>query len=79
MTDKQALHRISRNMRRLREESGLSMAALAKKIGDYPTSIKRIEDELSMPGVGLLTRISEALGVTLNDLLADEKKFSHAS
>lgn len=79
MSDKQALKRIAANMRRLRSLHGLSMRQLAQKIGDYPTSIKRIEDEESMPGVGLLTRISDALGVTANDLLSDSEKISAAS
>lgn len=79
MSDKQALRRIAANIRRIRGDLGLSMAALARKIDDYPTSIKRIEDEESMPGVGLLTRISDALGVTVNDLLADSQKMSRAS
>lgn len=78
VSDKQALKRIAANLRRLRAHRGISMAALARQIDDYPTSIKRIEDAESMPGVGLLTRISEALGVTVNDLLADAKEMSHA-
>lgn len=79
VSDKQALKRIATNMRRLRAEHGLSLRALAREIDDYPTSVKRIEDGESMPGAGLLTRISEALGVTVNELLADPKEMSNAS
>lgn len=73
MTDKQALRRIAQNVKRLREEKGWSMGRLAREIKDYPATIKRIEDEENMPGVGLLTRLAEALQVTMNDLLADPK------
>jgi transcriptional regulator with XRE-family HTH domain len=76
MTDKAALHRIAVNTRRLREAKGLSMAALARLIDDYPATIKRIEDESNMPGLGLATRLADALGVELGDLLEDPK---HAS
>ncbi|HYG26638.1 MAG TPA: helix-turn-helix transcriptional regulator [Caulobacteraceae bacterium] len=81
MTDDQALHNIATNLKRLRVEKGLSMAALAREINDYPATIKRIEDEACMPGAGLLTRIAEALGSTANDLLAEppSRKLSHAS
>lgn len=87
MTDKEALRRLAANLRTKRQAAGLSMSALARQIGDYPATIKRIEDEVSQPGVGLLTRIAEALSVTVNDLLDDtrrpadrrEKILSHTS
>lgn len=80
MTDKQALRRIAHNVKKLRTERGLSMGQLARLIDDYSPTIKRIEDEQNMPGVGLLTRIAEALGVTVNDLLeAPERNLANAS
>lgn len=80
MTDKQAMRRIAVNVKRLRTQKGLSMGQLARLIDDYPPAIKRIEDEQNMPGVGLLTRIAEALGVTVNDLLeAPEQSLANAS
>lgn len=75
MTDKQALRRVARNVKRLREQKGWSMGQLARAIDDYPATVKRIEHEENMPGVGLLTRLAEALEVTMNDLLADPKDF----
>jgi transcriptional regulator with XRE-family HTH domain len=74
MTDIQALRRIAANVKRLREESGLSMRELARLAHDVPSAVKRIEDAENMPGVGMLTRFAEALGVTVNDLLAEPKK-----
>lgn len=58
---------IAQNLKRLR--NGMSYGELARLVGTYPSSIKRIEDGQHMPGVGLLTRLAEALGVTANDLL----------
>lgn len=79
VSDKQALKNIAANLKRLRTDRGLSMAGLARQIDDYPTTVKRIEDGESMPGVGLFTRICEALGVTANDMLRSPKEFSQAS
>ena len=79
MTDSQALRRIAANVKRLREEAGLSMRDLAARAHDYPSAVPRIEDAENMPGVGLLTRFAEALGVTVNDLLEEPKILARAS
>jgi ribosome-binding protein aMBF1 (putative translation factor) len=81
MTDQEALRRLARNLKFLREEAGLSMGALARKIETYPANIKRIEDEENMPGIGLCTRLAEALGVELENLLAKspEEILSHSA
>lgn len=79
MTDQQALRRISRNLRQFREEQGLSMSALARAIGGFPSAIQRIEDGNNMPGVGLLTRLAEALGKSMDDFLEEPKVLSRAS
>jgi transcriptional regulator with XRE-family HTH domain len=73
MTDEMALNRIAANMRRYRELSGQSMGEIARRIDTYPATIERIENQKNMPGVGLLTRIADALSVTVNDLLDDPK------
>lgn len=83
MTDIQTLNVLGGNIRRLRHAQGWSMAELARRIDDYPTAVKRIEDGESMPGLGLTTRIAEALDVTIDELLAPQpsgkKNLSHAS
>lgn len=71
MTDQQALRRIAKNLRRFREEAGLSMGGLARLMNDYPATIQRIEEARTMPGVGLLTRLAEPLGKTLDDFLEE--------
>lgn len=67
--DQEVLQTVSANVRRLREAAGLSMSALARLIDDYPGTIERVEAGKNMPGVGLLMRIAEGLGVTLNDMV----------
>lgn len=79
MTDQQALRRIAANVKHLREDAGLSMRELARLADDVPSAVKRIEDAENMPGVGMLTRFAEALGVTVNDLLEEPKILAKAS
>lgn len=77
VSDQQALSRIAQNMRRFRGTRSLSDVARGAKT--FPAAIKRIEDEENMPGVGLLTRIADALSVSVSDLLADPRKNSRNS
>jgi transcriptional regulator with XRE-family HTH domain len=79
MTDQVALQRIARNLRKFREAKGLSMSALARLIDDYPSTIQRIEEAKNMPGVGLLTRLAEALDQSIEDFLEDSRVLSRAS
>ena len=74
LTDDEAKRRISQNLRRLRGE--LSLAEVARRAQSYPTTIKEIEDGSRMPGVGLLTRIADVFGVTVDDLLRSTRKKS---
>ena len=43
-------------------------------VDTFPASIKRIEDAHHMPGAGLLKRLADAFGVTVDSLYADTKK-----
>lgn len=68
MTDQETLKRISRSLRNLRGD--LSLAEVARRAGSYPTTIKEIEEGVRMPGVGLLTRIAEALDSNVSEILS---------
>ena len=72
MTDTQTLKILGGNIRRLREAREWSLSELARQIDDYPSNVKRIEDGVSMPGLGLSTRIAEALDVTIDELLTPQ-------
>lgn len=67
MSDNEAKKRIATNLRRLRGE--LSYSEIARRAGTYPMAIQRIEKGDSMPGVGLLSRIAEALNCSIEEFL----------
>lgn len=79
MTEKQALQLVAANLRRLREDRGLSMTKLAALAGTYPSNIKRIEDAENQPNVGLLARIANAMSVPMTEFFSGERKLSQAS
>lgn len=56
------------NLRRLREERGLSQDALAQRAGMDPAEIRRIESARRDPGVRVVSRLAHALGVQPSDL-----------
>ena len=67
MSDSEAKKRIAVNLRRLRGES--SYSEIARRAGTYPMAIQRIEKGDSMPGVGLLSRIADALNCSVEEFL----------
>ena len=74
MNDEQAMANIAANLRIMR--NGRSLYAVAKAAGTYPINIARIEAGLHMPGAGLLSRIAEALGTSVDRMLASPEKNS---
>lgn len=77
MSDDEALHNIAENVLRLR--GNRSQYWLAKAVDTYPANIARIETAQSMPGAGLLSRLAEALEVTIDELIRDPKNTSRKS
>lgn len=63
------LVQFGRNLRRLREERGLSQGALAERAGMDAAEIRRIESARRDPGVRVVARLAHALGVTAGELL----------
>jgi transcriptional regulator with XRE-family HTH domain len=65
--------RIGPNIKRWREAAGITQLDLAHKLGftgsDAGAYISRVESGLQEPRVSTLSRIANALGVTLDDLL----------
>lgn len=72
VSDEQAKQLIANNLKRLRGD--VSYSEIARRAGTYPMAIQRIEKGDSMPGVGLLTRIAEALGCGVNEFLQKTSK-----
>lgn len=58
------------NLRRLRDERGLSQEALALRADMDPAEVRRIEACKRDPGVRVLARLAEALDQRPADLLA---------
>jgi transcriptional regulator with XRE-family HTH domain len=62
--------RIGRVLRQLREQKGLSQAALAKRSGVAQGYISQMEaGEKKNPGIETLRKIAKALGVPVTELL----------
>lgn len=62
---------LAQNMKNYRKILGLSQMDLAEKIGCSPTLIGKIETMKRFPSAENFDRISEALEITLADLLND--------
>jgi transcriptional regulator with XRE-family HTH domain len=61
--------RIASNLRRKREEIGLSLGQLAERSGVSKAMIAKVESCASSPTAGLLGRLCAGLGVTLSGLM----------
>jgi len=74
MTTENAKENISANVRRMLAERGMSTYGLAKATGEPQNTVYRIVRGDNEPGAVLLAKIAEALGCTMDDLLAFPKK-----
>lgn len=79
LTDEQTKRNIAANVSRL--QGDLSYGELARRCSlptdrIYPSAIQRIARGESMPGAGLLARLAEALGVSVDDLISTPKRGS---
>ena len=59
-------HRIGEEVRRLREERGLSQRELAERMGASQSVIARLEAGAVEPTIATLDRVAAALGVELD-------------
>jgi transcriptional regulator with XRE-family HTH domain len=65
--------KIGKFIAELRKEKDLTQKDLAEKIGVTDKAISKWENGRGMPDVSLLRKISEVLGITVNELLSAEK------
>jgi len=63
--------KLARNIKRFRQEKELTQLSLAEKAGIAQSFLSNIENGLQSPSFKNLKKISEALGVPLEDLLSD--------
>lgn len=69
---------IGRNIKRLREEHGWTITELADRAGIFREHVSRYESGSRNPSLTTAAAIAQALGVTVNDLLAAESDSSGA-
>lgn len=60
-------------LRALREASGLTLRELARQIGEQPTNLSYWERTGNLPRADLIIPIAQALGVTPEEILGQEK------
>lgn len=63
---------IGERIRQLREAAGLSGNALAKLAGIGQSTLSRIESGVHSPTLDVLEKISDALGITLAELVGEQ-------
>ncbi|GAA4013378.1 helix-turn-helix transcriptional regulator [Sphingomonas swuensis] len=62
--------RLAANLRRLRQERGLSQEAFADEAGVYRTYVSDLERAARNPTIRVVETLARALGVTVSDLLS---------
>ena len=74
VTDFEACEHVSSNVLRLLDEQGHSVYWLMKELGMSPGALYPIVRGENVPTLGTTSRIADALGVTVDDLLELPRK-----
>ncbi|AEJ43805.1 helix-turn-helix domain-containing protein [Alicyclobacillus acidocaldarius] len=59
-------------LQRIRNERGLSQAALAKRVGVVQSAISQFESGAVQPAIDTLERLADALNVPISELLTSQ-------
>ncbi|OOE88995.1 helix-turn-helix domain-containing protein [Salinivibrio sharmensis] len=59
---------LGQSLRRLRENKGITLAALAERVDSHVGNLSRIERDKARPSLDLLYKIAEALDYQLTDV-----------
>jgi len=73
VTEEKLRENIAKNITELRKASEITQAELAEKLNYSDKSVSKWERGDGVPDVIVLNKIAELFGVTLNDLVSDEK------
>jgi len=73
LTEEQLRSNIAKNISELRKASEITQAELAEKLNYSDKSISKWERGDGVPDVVVLQKIADLFGVTLNDIVSDEK------
>lgn len=71
ITETEAKAHVAANVKRLMEEQGVSQAELARRLKTHEMAVSRLVRGTNEPSVTFLANVSEALGVTVDTLLAE--------
>ena len=74
MQEKEILRRFGKNVRRARLMKDVTLTALAYKIDYHASSLHEIESGNRWPRPEVLARLTEELGVSLDDLLKGDER-----
>lgn len=69
LTDTEVKRRVSANLKRHLDRSGISQRELARRTGDPVTTLSGAITGKSVPGAGVLTRLASVFGVSVDALL----------
>lgn len=67
--ERDVVHQLGEYIRKIRKESGLTMEQLSKKSGVSVLSIGNIENGRTNPTINILWKLSNALNITLSQLI----------
>ena len=66
---------IGQQLRRLRQERGLSLRALASQVGVSPTLLSQVERGLTEPSLSTVRRVAEVFGESVSSMFDDDTGF----
>src|ERR1700744_3757465 len=70
---------VGEGLRKHRQDAGMSLRALARKVGVSPSLISQIEHGKATPSVATLYAIVSELGISLDELFFDEPRGAAAA
>ena len=76
VTDELARENLKASIALLLEKRGMSRYRLARLTGESDQTIKNVADGVHMPRAGLLSRLAEAFGVTMDELVNPKRDAS---
>lgn len=74
MTDEQIKRHVSANLQRILAEQDISPYRLAKDLGEPLNTMYRIVRGDNLAGAGILSRIADRLGTTVDELISQPEK-----
>lgn len=67
---------IGANIRRIREEKGITQVELAEMAGTSQPYLNRIEMEKQVPSAKVIVAAAKAFGCLVDDLLKEDEKYA---